>query len=215
MKNTLKISIILPVYNRRHLISRAIDSVQRQTFENWELLIIDDGSTDGVKEDILPLTEIDNRIRFLSQRRTGPAETRNRGIRKGSGFYITFIDSDDQYHRDHLQVRYEFMQTHPHVDVIHGGVALIGPEEKQWVVDANDPGRKIHLSECYMAATLFGKRDVFIQSGGFKPLRYSAESEFIPRLEENFQVEVVPFPTYCYHIGLSDSICAIKANETN
>lgn len=215
MKNTPKISIILPVYNRRHLIDRAIRSVLDQIYRNWELLIIDDGSTDDLQHHIIPLLTTDSRFRYMCQDRMGPAETRNRGLKNVSGDYVTFLDSDDEYRKNHLQLRVEYMLDHPNVDVMHGGVELVGPRSKHWVVDARHPEKKIHLDECYMAATLFGKRCVFLQSGGFKPLSYSAESEFIPRLLKTYCVVRVDFPTYRYYTGLSDSICAKKINDMN
>ena len=211
---TEKISIILPVYNRRHLISRAVRSVQNQSYENWQLIIIDDGSTDAVENDIEPLTRADSRVCFLRQERAGPAASRNRGIKRAEGKYITFIDSDDEYRKEHLQLRLEYMLEHPQVDVIHGGAELVGPEETHWVRDARNPQKWIHLSECYMAATLFGKCSVFLESGGFRPLSYSAESEFIPRIEKKYRVVEFKTPTYRYYTGISDSICGLKAKET-
>ncbi len=202
-----RVSVILPVFNRRHLILRAIASVQRQSFKDWELLIVDDGSSDGLEELILPLLRENPNWRYLKHSRRRLSATRNIGLQASLGYYATFIDSDDEYLEEHLQARVSYMDAHPQVDLIHGGVMLNGPEHSHWVQDAFDPQRKIHLSQCTIGATLFGKRRVFVDSGGFKRLPYSAESELVARLAQTYTIERVEFPTYVYYTGLADSIC--------
>jgi glycosyltransferase involved in cell wall biosynthesis len=206
------VSIVLPVFNRRHLIRAAIDSVQRQSWQNWELLIVDDGSSDGLEEIILPQLPHHPQWRYLKHSRRKLAATRNIGIQAGLGYYVTFIDSDDEYLPEHLQRRVQYMNDHPQTDIIHGGVILSGPEESHYVEDAFRPGDKIHLSQCTIGATLFGKREAFLKSGGFKLLDYSAESEFIQRSAGHLAIERVDFPTYIYHTGLADSICTQRMN---
>ncbi len=213
MTNNTRVSIILPVYNRRHLIIRAINSVQAQTNHSWELLIMDDGSTDGLENLILPLIPENSQWRYFKHARRGVAATRNLGLHAATGEFITFLDSDDEYKPDHLSKRLDYMRGHPDVDIIHGGVELVGPPESFYVQDALNPGRKIHLSECCIGATFFGKKQVFLKSGGFKLIPYSAESEFLPRVSAQFHVEKVDFPTYIYHTGLQDSICTIVKNR--
>ena len=93
-------SIILPTYNRAHMIGKAIESVLAQTYTNWELLIIDDGSTDNTKQVIETYT--DNRIRYLYQQNAERSAARNNGIAHAQGQYICFIDSDDYYFANHL-----------------------------------------------------------------------------------------------------------------
>lgn len=208
-----RVSIILPVHNRRHLIQRAIHSVIEQTFTDWELLIVDDGSSDGLEELILPLLPANPKWRYMKHSHRKLAATRNLGVQAGLGYFATFIDSDDEYLPDHLRFRVAHMDAHPHLDMIHGGVVLNGPEESHWVEDAFHPEQKIHLSQCTIGATLFGKREVFIQSGGFKRIPYSAESEFIERVSQRYKIERVDFPTYLYYTGLADSICTLRLNE--
>jgi len=209
-KSLPHITVIMPVHNRRHLIMRSITSVMNQSYKNWELLVIDDGSTDKMHELIFPLMTKHENIRYLAHAQRGPALSRNEGVLAALGTYITFLDSDDEYKPDHLQKRLNFLKDNPAIDVVHGGVELVGPESSQWVEDAFNPGKKIHLSECTIGATLFGKKDVFLKAGLFKPLPYSAESEFLPRLQAICRVENVNFLTYIYYTGLVDSICTKK-----
>jgi glycosyltransferase involved in cell wall biosynthesis len=95
-------SIIIPTYNRAHLISKAIDSVIAQTYENWELIFVDDGSTDKTKELILSYQKKDERIRYIYQDNSERSVARNNGIDNANGQYICFLDSDDYYLPDHL-----------------------------------------------------------------------------------------------------------------
>ena len=90
------VSIITPSYNSAKFIAETIQSVQNQTYQNWEMIIVDDGSSDETESVVLSILQNDNRIQFhkLSQN-SGPAVARNIGIEKASGDYMTFIDADD------------------------------------------------------------------------------------------------------------------------
>lgn len=92
-----KISIIMPAYNCEKTIVKAIDSVIQQTYQNWELIIINDGSSDGTDK-IVKKYEKDSRIVCISKKNEGVSIARNIGINKATGKYLMFIDSDDTYH---------------------------------------------------------------------------------------------------------------------
>lgn len=207
------VSVIMPVYNRRHLIERALDSLLAQQFIDYELLIIDDGSQDELPTLVLPLTDEHPNWRYLRHGNRRLSATRNIGIHASLGEWVTFLDADDEYLPDHLQLRMEYLSAHPEVDLLHGGVELRGPEESHWVEDAFNPGKLIHLSRCTIGATLFGRRRLFMESGGFKLQGYSAESELMNRLAGHWRIERVDFPTYVYHTGLPDSICTIRKHN--
>ena len=214
-EKTKQVSIILPVCNRRHLVFRAIASVEKQSYPDWELLIIDDGSTDGLEQDLLPEVLKNPRWRYIKQSKRGAPLCRNFGIRAAAWEYVTFLDSDDEYRKDHLQRKVHYFEDHPGVDIIHGGVELIGEPDSFFVKDAFHPDKLIHLSECCICPTFFGKREAFLQSGGFRNLSYSAESEFLPRVSRLFHVEKVDFPTYRYYTGLPDSICTLRKKDND
>ena len=96
-----KYSIIIPVYNSENTIKRAIDSVLSQTYLNWELIIVDDGSTDNSLKIVNEYH--DDRIRILCQSNSGPGKARNFGIENAIGDYVVFLDSDDYYDNDYLE----------------------------------------------------------------------------------------------------------------
>ncbi|GGH46001.1 glycosyltransferase family 2 protein [Mangrovimonas yunxiaonensis] len=100
------ISIIIPTYNRAHLIGETVESIQNQTYEQWECIIVDDGSTDDTEEVVLKYIEKDMRITYYkkpSNLPKGPSAARNYGFTKSKGMYINWFDSDDLMHPEKLE----------------------------------------------------------------------------------------------------------------
>ncbi len=95
-------SIIIPTYNRGHILPKTIQSVINQDFKEWELIVVDDGSTDNTKEIIKNFTENDYRIKYIYQDNQERSAARNNGIENSKGKYICFLDSDDEYLQHHL-----------------------------------------------------------------------------------------------------------------
>ncbi len=106
-----KVSIIVPVYNAEKYIEETVRSVKAQTYENWELLLVEDGSTDNtarVMADMLK-KEPDERIRILPKENGGAARARNYGLSHATGRYIAYIDADDLWSSDKLEKQLAFM----------------------------------------------------------------------------------------------------------
>ena len=120
-------SIIIPTYDRAHIIHRPIDSIISQTFTNWELIIIDDGSTDETKSIVDSYN--DDRIRYLWQENQERSAARNHGIKLARGEWICFQDSDDAYLPEHLQVLYESIHQNPGFKVIRTGLFIFENEK--------------------------------------------------------------------------------------
>ncbi|MGQ9798948.1 MAG: glycosyltransferase family 2 protein [Ignavibacterium sp.] len=193
----------MPVYNRQAYIQKAITSVLNQSYDIWELLIVDDGSNDYSPFIAENFALISEKVKLILQEHKNLPSAKNNGIRNSSGDFITFLDSDDEYKPDHIELRVKYLLDNPSVDLIHGGIQIIGDE---FVPDKDNPDRLIHLSKCVIGATFFGRRKVFIDSGGFKDLPYSEDSEFFDRIKFSFNIQKVEFPTYVYHREISDSI---------
>jgi teichuronic acid biosynthesis glycosyltransferase TuaG len=110
--NPKLVSIITPAYKAAGYITETIESVQKQTFTDWEMLIIDDCSPDETASVVRKLAEKDPRIRLLKTPvNSGPAETRNIGLRVAQGRYIAFLDSDDIWFETKLEKHLEFMKS--------------------------------------------------------------------------------------------------------
>jgi hypothetical protein len=105
-----EVSIILPTYNRADVIRRAVNSILAQTHDDWELLLVDDGSTDGTSDIIGGL---DPRIRILRQENAGTYVARNTGLSQARGRFITFMDSDDAWLAHFLELTVAFLRASP------------------------------------------------------------------------------------------------------
>jgi glycosyltransferase involved in cell wall biosynthesis len=110
-----QVSIIIPTYNRADTILRAIDSVLAQTFTDWELIIVNDGSTDNTAT---LLTDLDGRIKVIHQPNGGVTVARNTGLRNAAGEFFAFLDSDDQWRSYHLELCLSFLKHHPQAKLV-------------------------------------------------------------------------------------------------
>lgn len=114
-----KVSIVIPVYNVEKYIDRCIKSVLDQTFKNYELILINDGSKDNSLR-MMEHYKSDKRVRIFDQDNMGPAKTRNKGIKEAKGKYIMFIDSDDYIDRDYVEKYYSALKEDDY-DIVIGG----------------------------------------------------------------------------------------------
>ncbi len=100
----IKFTAIMPVYNSKDKIRKSIESVLNQTYKNWELIIVDDGSTDNTYKTCEQYSKKDKRIIVYKKENEGPGKARNYGIKRSSGDYICFIDSDDYVEMDYFEL---------------------------------------------------------------------------------------------------------------
>src|SRR5436190_17168642 len=110
-----RVSIVLPTYNRADALARAIASVERQSFGDWELVIVDDGSTDGTAG---MLRGLDARVRVVRQANAGVYAARNAGIRAGRSDLVAFLDSDDEWLPQHLELAVGFLDASPNEQMV-------------------------------------------------------------------------------------------------
>jgi glycosyltransferase involved in cell wall biosynthesis len=108
------VSVIIPTYNRRDLVQRAIQSVLNQTYRDFEIVVVDDGSTDNTRE----VVEGRDRVRYLRQTNAGPASARNLGIRQAQGKLIAFLDSDDLWLPEFLSTQVGVLSRYPEVALV-------------------------------------------------------------------------------------------------
>lgn len=197
-------SIVLPTFNRRKLIQRAMTSILAQTFADWELIIVDDGSRDNTFEVVSPMILADRRIRYHYAANRGLAGARNTGLSMASGRYFTFLDSDDEYLPEHLAIRAEYLQEHPDAELLHGGLEVIGSE---MVADKHDPAKLIPISECVVGGTFFIKRELATRLGGFREIPYGDDNDFFTRAEAmGASIHKIGIPTYRYNRTEADSL---------
>ncbi|MBD2410117.1 glycosyl transferase [Nostoc calcicola FACHB-389] len=191
-----EISIILSTYNRAKYLNDCINSVLEQTFRNWELIIVDDGSQDETFTVVNSYLQEYENIRYLKHQNRKAAYARNAGIQASFGKYITFIDSDDTYKINHIESRFEHMKSNPEIDLIEGGYEL---EEEFFLADYFKPGELISIRECVVGGTFFGKRKVFWDLKGFNNIHYGEDADLWFRAEKIFKTQRIKEPeTYVY-----------------
>jgi glycosyltransferase involved in cell wall biosynthesis len=127
------VSVVIPTYNRQAMLGEAIDSVLAQTYAHVELIVVDDGSTDGTRA---LLSSYGDRLGVLRQPRRGVSAARNRGVAAARGALVAFLDSDDLWLPAKLEVQAAFFGAHPH--------ALICQTEEIWHRDGRrvNPGKR-------------------------------------------------------------------------
>jgi len=115
------ISVIIPAYNYGQYIKRSIDSVLDQTVQPFELIIIDDGSTDNTEEIILKNYNDNDKVKYFRKKNGGPASARNMGIAKALGDFVLLLDADDKLERNAIELLTEKIEKFPHADMVIGG----------------------------------------------------------------------------------------------
>ena len=125
------LSIIIPIYNRKRTLPRCLDSILSMKMNDYEVLMVDDGSTDDSGEICKKYEHLDSRFHYYHKKNGGVSNARNFGISKSSGMWITFVDSDDFVQADHFDclndeqtAQYDFLMTGVSVQPINGGVNI-------------------------------------------------------------------------------------------
>ncbi|MBW6474932.1 MAG: glycosyltransferase [Anaerolineaceae bacterium] len=111
------VSVIIPTYNRAHLIGESIRSVLSQTYFDLEIIVVDDGSTDNTEEVIAAIS--DSRLRYILQPNRGRSNARNHALSLASGKYVTFLDSDDLYLPNKIELQVNYLESHPGVGMVY------------------------------------------------------------------------------------------------
>jgi glycosyltransferase involved in cell wall biosynthesis len=202
--HTATVSVITCTYNRAPYLDRCINSVLQQSIRKWELIIVDDGSSDNTFEVVDKYLTRYGNIRYIKQTNAGQGLARNAGIAIATGEYITFLDSDDAYAPEHLQTRIDFMKSNPEIDLIHGGILFNDDID---VADYYVKGNLINLKECIISGGLFGKSHLFYKLGGFKNQRYGEDTDLWERAKAKYKTFKITEPeTYIYtRAGVSAS----------
>lgn len=133
-----EVSVIIPTYNRSNLLRRAIDSVRKQSFHKWELIVVDDASDDDTENVVREYG--DARISYLRQvENMGAPAAKNRGIHSARGEWIAFLDSDDEYSVDKLSRQLDAARSNPGADVVYAGW--------EWVSDLTGERRILRMPD--------------------------------------------------------------------
>lgn len=204
-------TIVMCTFNRALLLPRAVESVLKQVEEDWELVVVDDGSTDDSFSVLKTFAESDRRIRYQYQSNAGIGNARTNGALSARGLFVTFLDSDDEYLPNHLALRRDVLQSYPEVEFLHGGIIVVGDE---YVPDKNDHTKLVHLDECVVGGTFVIRADIVRELGGFGDYRFADDSHFFDRaLDTGVSIGKIYLPTYKYYRDTPDSLCNVNQNQ--
>ena len=211
MLNQTKVSVLMAVYNTDFsYVKRAIDSVLIQDFQDFELIIIDDGSSDTNRESLLQYAQKnEDKIVYIRHSNRGQSQSINRGVLNSVGEFITILDGDDEYKPNHLS---SCLREVKEDDLICSTTeTIVDTNDDYFVPDKNDLTKLIHLDETILFGTLFGRKKVF-SSIKFKN-GFAADADFYERAETQFRVKKVDLRTYIYHRNIPNSICSTIKKE--
>jgi glycosyltransferase involved in cell wall biosynthesis/SAM-dependent methyltransferase len=181
------ISVIIPVYNGSKYIQQAIDSVLNQTYTNYEIIVIDDGSTDGTREKLQPYR---SKIRYLYQENQGSAAARNLGIELAKGELIAFLDSDDYWYTpEKLEKQVAYFNENPSLGCINTGWRIVdGAGQHIKTVQPWHKAPKLDLEtwlrkKCVRTSAMVFRKEWLEKVGGFdEELRQSHDVDLMLRL---------------------------------
>ncbi|MGK7876190.1 MAG: glycosyltransferase family 2 protein [Xenococcaceae cyanobacterium] len=224
INHTPKVSVIIPTYNRSHFIKDAVDSVLAQTYQDFELIVVDDGSTDGTQE---VLADYRERLKYIYQENQGRSVARNLGAKNAKGKYIAFLDSDDMWTPMKLERQLQVLETNPKIALVHCFTS--GIDNKGRHCQELTECHKIHYQrtsqrgysfeaialECIIFTSCIAvKRDIFLDLGGFdSSFDYLEDWDFYLRLAFNHKIAVVPeaLSLYRYHASQSGNQALTQA----
>ncbi len=214
------ISVIIPLYNHEKFIYEAAVSVLEQTYDNLELIIIDDGSRDNSVATVSTIS--DNRLKLYTQKNIGAHATINRGIASAKGDYIAILNSDDIYYPTRLQTFVDAIEKDKTIDALFSQVEAIHEDNKHYFFFSNTPKHNIplkrdHPDQIFAAdllginiitttSNLFCKKEVFDEIGLFKNYRYSHDLDFSLRLFHQKHVRFINEPLLCYRVHAANTL---------
>lgn len=207
-------SIILPTYNRAHLLTKAIASVINQKYQNWELIVVDDGSIDNTKEVVEGIN--DSRVKYLYQQNAERSAARNNGVDHSKGEYICFLDSDDQFHEKHLEGLCRAIDKHEGKEFIYviKGLAInegLKTEAKIHLKEGKSDLETVLLNSItpgqFVVSSSIMKKCLFD-----KDIRISEDTEVLVRLVQKAKLKIIDQYTLHYYQHEDNSINTDKYN---
>ena len=201
------VSVVIATYNRSRLLPETVDSVLAQSFQDFELIVVDDGSTDDTRD---ALASYKDRIQYIYQENRGPSAARNLGVRHSKAKWISFQDSDDLCLPQHLRTLYGYVQAHSDCGMVFAnGNYLGGPEHNRDAIIPGDKSRGlaergVRLKDLFnksivrLQAALISRR-VYDEVGGHdESLRICMDLDLSFRLMIRFPVAYIDEAVFLY-----------------
>ena len=202
--------MIIPTYERRDFLEKALMSVLKQTFRDFELLVVDDGSDDGTVD--LIRAQKDKRVKYFYQENEGPSSARNIGIKLSKGTYIAFLDSDDTWKKKKLEIQYSGMEEKEdfllsHTDEVwYKDGKHINPKEKHLKRQGDVFDQAVKLCAISMS-TVMVRRELFDKMGMFdENMMVCEDYDFWLRITARYPVLLIDEKLTVKQAGHSDQV---------
>ena len=212
------VSIIVPVYNGASTIRETLDSVLQQSVEDFELIVVDDGSTDNTLEVVASVD--DPRLTVFSYPNAGVATTRNRGVTHALAEYVSFIDADDLWTADKLARQLDALESSPNAAVAYSWTDYIDQtgqfvaHDQQVTFSGSVYGELLRRDFLESASNVTIRRQAFLDVGGFDPsLSGAADWDFFLRLAKRYDFVAVPCLGVLYRISDSSMSSNLAMQE--
>ncbi len=207
---TPAVTVILPTFNRAHLLPRALDSILRQDFKDFELLVIDDGSTDATCAVVDAYAQADARvIPLVQEKNAGVSAARNRGMDQARGALIAFLDSDDEWLPGKLRRQVAFFAQAPaEVGLLYGAVHTVGND--CWTFHPVHRGNLyvvlLEQNVIHGTSGVMLRREVVARVGGFAPMPAIEDWDYWIRVSRHFLIDFLTEPQIRYYAPLDDPL---------
>jgi glycosyltransferase involved in cell wall biosynthesis len=203
------VSVIIPTYNRWPMVAEAVESVLEQAYSFFEIIVVDDGSTDGTRE---RLKKYGSSVVIISRQRSGVAASRNYGVSIAQGRYVAFLDSDDLWRPQKLGIQTLFMEQHPEVQVcqteeiwIRRG-ARVNPKAKHAKPSGDIFRRSLDLCLVSPSGVMMTK-DLLNQVGGFdERFPVCEDYDLWLRIAKDHAIPLIPQPLVVKRGGHADQL---------
>ena len=217
-------TVVIPLYNKENYISNTIESVLAQNFKDFEVIVVDDGSTDRSYERIKKFEKFQN-LSILQKINGGVSSARNLGIEKANGKYIALIDADDYWYPDHLQELHKIIKKYPKAGIYGTGYEIVinkstirkatfkdfDPKEIQLVPDYFEASTVNAV--VWTSASAFPRENFYKKPKFNLQLRTAQDLDFFVRAALNFQIAVSPKVTMRYYQTSENNLAQSLYNE--
>jgi glycosyltransferase involved in cell wall biosynthesis len=191
------ISVIIPVYNRQAFIGEAIQSVLNQTYTDYEIIVVDDGSTDETATVVRRFD--DQRVHYIHQDNRGVAAARNHGLRLARGDFIAFLDSDDLFLREKLEIQLDYLRQNPQIGLAYTAYTVLDVQNHRKATRQAELQGRVYarlLRSCPIATpTVMIPRQVMERTGPFdESLHLGEDVDLYIRIARDFEIGAINQP---------------------
>ncbi len=211
-----QVSVLMPVYNTASFLHEAMDSILSQTFEDFELIVLNDCSPDNAEE-VLDAYDDPRIVRYRGEKNVGLSNVLNVGLYIARGKYIARMDSDDISLPNRLQVQVDYMEAHPEVDLVSVGMQLFGAKEEVWIRE-QDP-EKVKINALFHSPVLHASSVWRKESFERHVLRF--KQEMVPAEDYDLWtrallkgLKLVNLPEVLYEYRIHDAQATLQTDKT-